>query len=70
MFHMAVVSLLFSLKRARPDILVLLYLCTCARSTMKRNEANLLRLLGYLEGLKEAMLVEAKENFWCERMYC
>jgi hypothetical protein len=37
---------------------------------MKRNEANLLRLLGYLEGSKEAMLVEAKEIFRCERMYC
>jgi hypothetical protein len=57
-FHTKVAKLLFSSKRARPDILtVVSFLCTRVQTATAEDQAKLNRVLGYLKGTQDRVLL-------------
>jgi hypothetical protein len=57
-FHTTVAKLLYLSKRARPDIILVVgFLCTRVRDPTIEDRAKLERILGYLRGTKEKMMV-------------
>jgi hypothetical protein len=63
LFHFKVAKVLFLAKRARPDILkVVSFLCKCIQVTTKQDDDKLKRVLGYLKGMQEHVLVLCKHT--------
>jgi hypothetical protein len=57
-FHSKTVKLLYLAKRARPDILTAVtFLCTRVQAATEEDRSKLHRVLGYLKGMREHMLV-------------
>jgi hypothetical protein len=57
-FHTKVSKFLFLSKRARPDILtVVSYLCTRVQTATTEDQAKLNRVLGYLKGTQDRVLL-------------
>jgi hypothetical protein len=57
-FHTKVAKLLFLSKRARPDILtVVSFLCTRVQTATAEDQAKLNRVLGYLKGTQDRVLL-------------
>jgi hypothetical protein len=57
-FHATVAKLLYLSKRARPDIIsVVGFLCTRVKEPTVEDQAKLKRVLGYLQGTKEKVMI-------------
>jgi hypothetical protein len=63
LFHSKVTKLLFLAKRARLDILtVVSFLCTYVQMATKQDDDELKRVLEYLKGMQECILVLCKQT--------
>jgi hypothetical protein len=58
MFHKKTAQLLYLAKRARPDVLtVVSFLCTWVQSATVEDQRKLMRVLGYITGMAQQVLV-------------
>jgi hypothetical protein len=69
-YHTMVAKALFLCKRARPDIQpTIAVLCTRIKSPNQASWANLVRLMKYLNGIKELKLTLSADNLHCIKWY-
>jgi hypothetical protein len=69
-YHTMVAKALFLFKYARPDIQpTILVLCMRVKGLNKANWAKLVRLMKYLNGMRELMLTLSADNLPCIKWY-